>query len=71
MMNVICEDFDYKYSVLMPVYIKDNAEWLKVSIDSMLSQTVSADEFVIVKDGKVTKELDNLLEDYNKKYQNL
>ena len=70
-MSVRYDKLDYKYSVLMPVYFKDNAEWLKISIDSMLSQTVSADEFIIVKDGKVTEELDNILDSYDKKYPNL
>ncbi|MDY4403302.1 hypothetical protein [Blautia sp.] len=48
-----------KYSILMSVYYKEKPEWLRISIDSMLSQTVKPDEFIIVKDGVLTKELDN------------
>ena len=43
----------------MSVYYKEKPEWLRISIDSMLSQTVKPDEFIIVKDGVLTKELDN------------
>jgi glycosyltransferase involved in cell wall biosynthesis len=52
------------YSVLMPVYAKDNPEWLKTAIDSMLAQTLPPSEFVIVKDGKITDELDLILSKY-------
>lgn len=57
-----------KYSVLMSVYYKEKPEWLKISIDSMLSQTVKPDEFVIVKDGVLSKELDDVILSYIKNY---
>lgn len=57
-----------KYSVLMSVYYKDNAEWLSNSIECMLNQTIKCDEFVIVEDGQLTKELNAIIEDYEKKY---
>ncbi len=60
-----------KYSILMPVYKKDNPEWLKISIDSMLVQTVRAAEFVIVKDGPLTLELETILSDYTNQYPGL
>lgn len=59
------------YSVLMPVYYKDNPEWLKISIDSMLNQTISPDEFVIVKDGALTDQLNNVIEIYVSAYSGL
>ena len=40
-----------RYTVLMSVYIKEKAEYLKLSIQSMLDQTVPPDEFILVKDG--------------------
>lgn len=46
------------YTVLMSVYIKEKAEYLKLSIQSMLDQTVPPDEFILVKDGPLTMELD-------------
>lgn len=59
------------YSVLVPVYYKDNPEWLKISLDSMLAQTVVADEFVIIKDGPLTPELDMVLSRYKEMYPEL
>lgn len=47
-----------KYTVLMSVYYKEKPEYLSLSIESMLNQTVKPDEFIIVKDGPLTTELD-------------
>ena len=53
---------DYpKYSVLMSVYAEEKPEYLKVSIRSMLDQTVPPDEFVLVKDGPLPAELDDAI----------
>ncbi len=57
-----------KYSVLMSVYQKDDANALKESVDSILNQTVKTDNFVIVKDGPLTDELNQILDNYAKKY---
>lgn len=40
-----------EYSVLMSFYDKEKPEYLKESIESMLSQTLKPEQFVIVKDG--------------------
>lgn len=50
--------------MLMSLYIKEKAEYLKESIDSILNQTVLPDEIVIVKDGPLTDELNDLVENY-------
>lgn len=52
------------YSVLMSVYSKDDPLALQESINSILCQTVPTDDFVIVCDGPLTRELDQIL-DYN------
>lgn len=54
------------YSVLMSVYKKENPEFLKCSINSMLNQTVKPSEFIIIKDGPLTKELNDVIESYSK-----
>lgn len=59
-----------KYSVLMSVYYKEKPEFLKVSIESMLQQTIKPNQIVIVKDGPLTKELDNVLEEFFNKEKN-
>ena len=60
-----------KYSVLMSVYYKEKPEWLEYSIDSMLKQTIFPDEFVLVEDGPLTKELNLVVEKFEKKYPKL
>lgn len=53
-----------KYSVLMAVYTKDNAMHLRLAIDSMLSQSVKPEQFVIVKDGPVTEALNTVINEF-------
>ena len=48
-----------EYSVLMSVYAGEKPEHLRASIESMLSQTYVTNDFVLVCDGKLTKELDD------------
>lgn len=51
-------------SVVMAVYHKDRAEWLKQAIESMLNQSVVSDDIVIVADGPLTPQLDATLQAY-------
>lgn len=60
-----------KYSVLMSLYIKEKPNYLRQSIDSMINQTVMPDEIVIVKDGPLTSELEDVLHEYVEKYPKL
>lgn len=60
-----------KYSVLMSLYMKENPEYLRLAIDSMINQTVKPDEIVIVQDGKLTDELYEVLREYKEKYSNM
>lgn len=53
-----------KYSVLMSLYIKENPEYLRSAIDSMLKQTVTPDEIVVVEDGPLSEELYTVLDEY-------
>ncbi len=53
-----------KYSVLMSVYIKESPENLRLSVESMMSQTIPPDDFVLYCDGTLTdalfREIDSL-----------
>lgn len=60
-----------KYSVLMSLYIKEKSEYLKQSLDSMITQTVVPDEIVVVKDGPLTRELEKVLQEYVDQYPSL
>lgn len=57
-----------KYSVLMSVYYKENAEWFDKSIKSMFDQTIKPSEFVLVEDGKLTDELYEVVNKYKNEY---
>lgn len=62
---------EFKFSVLISVYIKEKPEYLKEALDSIINQTLMPDEIVLVKDGKLTKELDIIIQTYVEKYENL
>lgn len=46
-----------KYSVLMSLYIKEDAENFRTAINSMIDQTCPPEEIVLVEDGPLTDEL--------------
>lgn len=56
------------YSVLMTVYKKDVPEFMKLGIDSMLSQTHLTNDFVLVCDGPLCQELDEVIQVYEEKH---
>lgn len=62
------KDIFQPISVLMSVYFKEKPEYLVECFESLLNQTIQADEWLIVEDGPLTPELYNVLEEYQKKY---
>ncbi|MFD1173221.1 glycosyltransferase [Oceanobacillus picturae] len=62
---------DNNYSVLMSVYVNESPDFFKTSIESMLEQSLKPEEIVIVKDGPLSEELNEILNDYKSKYSNL
>lgn len=60
-----------EYSVLMSVYHKEKPEYLIEAIESMLNQTVQADQFVIVEDGLLTNKLEQVICKYEKENSQL
>lgn len=61
----------HQYSILMSVYYKDNPIWLKEAIESMLNQTIQTNDFVIVEDGRLTEELEDVIGFYEKNYKEI
>lgn len=55
------ESVDNSYSVLMSVYVKEKAEYLKQAMNSIWNQTIPTDDFVLVCDGPLTTELDAVI----------
>lgn len=57
-----------KYSVLTTVYAKENPDYLKQSIDSMLAQTVPPSQYVLVEDGPLPVQLQAVISQYAAQY---
>ena len=58
-----------KFSVLMSVYNKENPDYLRLSLESILvDQSVIPTEVVLVEDGPLTDELYIVLEDFKSRY---
>lgn len=59
------------YSVLMSVYYKEKAEYLNEAMESIWNQTVLTDDFVLVCDGPLTDELENVIANNKKNHPQL
>ena len=60
-MNSSTEKSPFLFTLLLCTYSKENPSYLKECLDSILSSTVHPSEMVIVKDGPLTSELDELI----------
>ena len=56
-----------KFSVCMSVYHGDNAVFFREALESLFTQSRKPDEVVLVVDGPVTNETDDVIEDYSHK----
>lgn len=59
------------FSVLISVYRKEKPEFLKESLQSVFSQTLPADEVILVEDGPLTNELDSVINEFEQKESTL
>ena len=57
-----------KVSVLMSIYIKENPEYLKAAMESVLTQTYPVSEIMLIEDGPLTDELYDVVNEYQEKY---
>jgi glycosyltransferase involved in cell wall biosynthesis len=63
---------DYRFSVLISVYYKEIPRYLDRALQSITDdQILKPNEIVLIKDGPLTKELDEVIEKFKKKYPNL
>lgn len=53
-----------RFSVLMSVYFKENPIYFRQSLESIFKQTLLPDEIVLIKDGLLTVELDEIIVEY-------
>lgn len=57
-----------EFSVLISVYEKESASFLKSSLNSILLQSLMPNEIVLVKDGLLGEELNRIIDDYVTQY---
>ncbi|MBR5470851.1 MAG: glycosyltransferase [Oscillibacter sp.] len=57
-----------EYSVLMSVYGRDRADWFRAAVQSMLDQTIPPKEFVLVCDGPLGMELEDVVDVFLREY---
>lgn len=62
------ENKNLDYSVLMSVYHKENPSFLKESMESILTQTVKTNDFVLVCDGPLNEALDDVIAGMQKEF---
>jgi len=63
---------DTNFSVLISVYHKEKAKYLEKSLESIYDkQILKPNEIVLVKDGPLTKELDDVINNYKEKHPNI
>ena len=60
-----------KFSVLIPVYCKEKAEYFSVALNSILNQTLLPNEILIVEDGKLGEELESVVKNAEQNNPNL
>ncbi|WP_026510599.1 glycosyltransferase [Butyrivibrio sp. LC3010] len=58
-------------SVLMSIYINEKTEYVQACFESLLGQTVQADEWVIVEDGPLTAEMYKLINRFQMEHPEL
>lgn len=59
------------YSVLLTVYKSDNPEYFRLSLDSMVNQTVPSNDIVVVKDGPVPQCIQNVIDEFQKNHDEI
>lgn len=56
---------DNRFSVLIPVYYKEKPEYFSEALASVINQTLKPNEIVVVKDGPLTEDLEEVLSKYD------
>lgn len=59
------------FSVLISVYADDSSVTLRAALDSVINQSTTPDEIVLVKDGPLSEELDKTIKDLKSEYPDI
>ncbi|KNY26831.1 glycosyltransferase [Pseudobacteroides cellulosolvens] len=62
---------DNTFSVLISIYYKENPDFLKQSLNSVFEQTLRPSEVVLVKDGELTNELEEVISQFSSRYPHI
>ncbi|MEG1954938.1 MAG: glycosyltransferase [Mucinivorans sp.] len=57
-----------KFSVLLSVYSRERAEYMREALRSVFQQTSPPDEVILVKDGPLNEELDAVVDEFSRHY---
>lgn len=57
------------FSMLMSVYAKEKPEYFRQALESVVKQTLIPDEIVLIKDGVLTQELEDVVLEFQTKYE--
>ena len=61
-------DLSVTFSVLISVYDKEKPDYLREALNSVLNQSYLPSEIILVKDGPLTPELNDVINDFDKQY---
>lgn len=59
------------FSVLLSIYYKENPIYFRECLDSIYNQTLLPDEVILVEDGPLTKELNNIIKSFTSIYHSI
>jgi glycosyltransferase involved in cell wall biosynthesis len=62
---------EMSFSVLSSVYRKEQPEYLEEALNSIFNQTVKSDDIVLIEDGQLTKDLENVVQKFERTHPEL
>lgn len=54
------------FSVLLSIYKKEQPDYLEEALNSIFNQTVKSDDIVLIEDGQLTRELENVIKKFER-----
>jgi glycosyltransferase involved in cell wall biosynthesis len=63
--------YSIPFSVLMCVYKNDKSSYFKIALESVLNQSVTPSEIILVIDGPVPKETREIINEFALKYKDI
>ncbi len=63
-------NLDKNFTVLLPIYFKDEINYFISSVESLLNQTILPDEILVLVDGPISQKLDDVISEFKRKHPN-